>query len=127
MALARFPSDTFFRDAFREADDVRGVPRRRDTTTASRTLPRRLAHSPPLPSSQFFSNFLPTPGGVMVPLTGPPASGEARAVNRIIPVDVTVRRATTLTRYEPERPRSFQNFRETSARCGSCSSVLVIA
>lgn len=50
MALARFPSDTFFRDAFREADDVRGVPRRRDTTTASRTLPattRSLA--PPFP------------------------------------------------------------------------------
>ena len=61
---------------------------------------------PPSPS-QFFSNFLPTPGGVMVPLAGPPVSGEARAVNRIIPVDVTVRLATTPRAIRTRTPPKF--------------------
>ena len=107
MALARLPSDTFFREAFREADDVRVVPRRRDTTTGSRTIPATTRSLAPLSPSQFFSNFLPTPGGVMVPLAGPPVSGEARAVNRIIPVDVTVRLATTPRAIRTRTPPKF--------------------
>ena len=51
----------------------------------------------------------------MVPLTGPPASGEARAVNRIIPVDVTVRRSTTphpiRTRTPPKLPELSRDVR----------------
>jgi HSP20 family protein len=100
MALT-LPTDHFFRDAFREADDVRPsrLSRHRSprvTLQAARRRFRRhreegsLSDLPlPSPDTQWFSNFL-APSGVMIPMSGAPHE-RARSTLRIIPVDVTVR------------------------------------
>jgi len=100
MALT-LPTDHFFRDAFREADDVRPsrLSRHRSprvTLQAARRRFRRhreegsLSDLPlPSPDTQWFSNFL-APSGVMIPMSGAPHE-RARSSLRIIPVDVTVR------------------------------------
>jgi len=85
--LVRGSSDLFFRDAFREADDVRGTYVERLLSDTS--PPIRLTHSPSaLLPRQFFTNFFP--GGALVPGGAGPVARPSGSVAKIIAVDVIV-------------------------------------